>query len=97
MPMTTKYEHRLSWEVPNTHVVNEVERRYGRDAWKTYEWLTLVDESDWHTVVVEFKGDVRMDQYETLKQWATTMEQPIRNVHLERRVINIAEWQNYDD
>lgn len=37
----------------------------------------------WHTTEVEHNGDAdRLDQYETLKGWAETGEQLIRNVQL---------------
>lgn len=74
-------EYRLSWEMPSPHQAEAAEARYGRDmshlGW-TDDWF-----STWHRV--ETRPADPWDQYHTLKRWAATREQPIRNVVLEQR------------
>lgn len=81
--MESVFEYRLSWEMPaDVHLIAGIEQRYGRGIWPTYDWDTL---GEWKRTEVVFH-DNRFDQYNQLKRWAATREQPIRNVVLERRV-----------
>lgn len=81
----TVTEYRLSWESPDPWKCAAVEDAYGKRIWPSYDWDSL---GDWHrTEVVFLYRDDRMGQYHTLKQWAETREQPIRNVRLEKRQV----------
>lgn len=76
-------EYRLTWEMPaDVHLVTRIQETHGRGVWPTYDWDTL---GEWTTIEVVFTGDARMGQYNTLRNWAATREQPIRNVKLEKR------------
>lgn len=87
------HEYRLSWDMPDITRVAEVEERYGKDVWSVLEWDDL-DLGRWHEVVVLFTGETRMDQYNRLKIWAETKEQPIRNVRLQSRDLSVRPpWQ----
>lgn len=89
----TRVEYRLSWESPDTWQVASIEHMEGRAVWPTFDWDKL---RDWHrTEVVFLEGSDRMGQYHTLKKWAETREQPIRNVVLERREIPVEDegWE----
>lgn len=64
-----------------------MEYTHGKGVWPRLteaEWDAL---PDWHRTTVVFVGNERMRQYHTLKRWAETHEQPIRNVTLEKREI----------
>lgn len=91
-------EYRLSWELPlNSWHISEIEKRLGRDIWPTYDWDTL---GEWDRVEVVWKeGEEKdhLDQHATLKQWAETREQPIRNVKLEWRPIDVGDWEPVND
>jgi hypothetical protein len=93
-PMTERMmEYRLSWEMPIDHwKISEIETIHGRDVWPKYDWDTL----EWHQQEVVWRdgneGD-HFDQHATLKQWAETREQPIRNVKLEWRPIDVGNWE----
>ena len=81
---------RLSWESINPHVAAAYEAEYGQGIWQRLDWALLNEQ--WHTTEVEFTGDERIGQYRTLKRWAETGEQPIRNVVLERGTASVVEW-----
>lgn len=83
--MSTVVEYRLSWESPKDfHLIAAIEDRYGKNVWPNYDWETL---GEWLRTEVVFIGNDRFDQYHTLKRWAETREQPIRDVLLEKREI----------
>ena len=83
--MTTVVEYRLSWEMPTDHwLIAAIEAEHGKDVWPTYDWDSL---GEWKTTTAVFHDGARMDQYNTLKRWAATREQPIRNVVLEQREV----------
>lgn len=87
--MSENVEYRLSWEMPADHwLIAGIEERYGKSVWPTYDWDAL---GEWTRIEVVFRGDERMGQYHTLKRWAETREQPIRDVRLERREARPAE------
>jgi vancomycin resistance protein YoaR len=73
-------EYRLSWESPSPHECAVIEAQYGHDVWPTYNWESIFS---WHRT--EKITDDASAQYNTLKAWAKTREQPIRNVRLEQR------------
>lgn len=87
-------EYRLSWEMPaDNWKVAEIEQRQGRDIWPTYDWDTL---GEWEQIEVVWKDteeNDRLDQHAQLKRWAETREQPIRNVKLEWRPIDLGNWE----
>jgi hypothetical protein len=87
-------EYRLSWEMPiDSWKLTAIERRYGRDVWPAYDWDTL---GEWEQTEVVWKADEendRLDQHATLKKWAETRSQPIRNVKLEWRPIDLGNWE----
>lgn len=88
-------EYRLSWASPDAWACAEVERLHGKSHWPRMteaEWDAL---PGWHRTEVVFTDDERMGQYHTLLGWATTREQPIRNVTLERREVIAADegWE----
>jgi hypothetical protein len=79
-------EYRVSWEMPPpTVVAYDYEDVYGRDVWKRLtprQWGSL----PWRTSEnITDNHDDAHDQYATLKGWAETHEQPIRNVTIEER------------
>ena len=77
------FEYRLSWEMPADHwLVAGIEQQHGKNVWPRWDWDTL---GEWRRTEVVFRGDERLDQYNQLRRWAETREQPIRNVRLERR------------
>lgn len=80
----TDTEYRLSWESPPSHFCALMEQQYGKDCWPRVDWSDW-PQIEWHVTSVVFVGNERMGQYNTLKQWAETKEQPIRNVTLEKR------------
>jgi len=76
-------QYRLSWESPtDSWLIASIENRFGKAVWRRYDWDKL---GEWHRTEVVFTGAERMDQYNTLRRWADTREQPIRNVLLECR------------
>ncbi len=56
-----------------------VEAEHGSNCWARIDWSSL----EFHKSSVVFSGDDRLDQYNQLKAWAESREQPIRNVVLE--------------
>jgi hypothetical protein len=83
--MAEHTEYRLSWEMPDMFTAADLEARFGRDLrghLSDEEWDAL----PWKAPTVRITTDP-WDQYNGLKQWAETREQPIRNVRLERRVV----------
>lgn len=89
-------EYRLSWESPDPWACSATEDAYGKDCWPRVVWDEL---PGWHRTEVKFlEGSDRMGQYETLKRWAETREQPIRNVVLERREVDLTDegWEAVD-
>lgn len=86
-------EYRLSWEMPTDNwKVAEIEQQHGKAIWPRYDWDTL----EWRQTEVIWREGERedgLDQYETLKNWAETREQPIRNVKLEWRPIDLGNWE----
>lgn len=79
----TRTVYRLSWETPGHWTAQELDARFGRDLTGKLtdkEW----DDLDWQPPTVNITDDP-WDQYHTLKRWAETRRQPIRNVKLERR------------
>jgi hypothetical protein len=87
-------EYRLSWEMPvNAWVVDAIQQIYGKDCWPTCDWDTL---GEWRETEVIWRSDEvkdHLDQYATLKQWAEKREQPIRNVKLEWRPVDLGNWE----
>lgn len=78
---------RLSWEAIAPHRAAAIEDTLGRGCWPDLPW----DDFEWRATSVEFTGNERMGQYQTLKRWADTREQPIRNVRLERTTRTVSE------
>lgn len=81
-------EYRLSWESPSPLECDGYEQLNGKDVWQRFDWSELW--LTWHPTTVTFRsneGVDRLDQYRTLKEWADTRYQPIRNVTLEQRTI----------
>lgn len=77
-------EYRLSWQSIDSHQADRMERYHGRKVWAKLsdeEWEGL----EWQTPTVRIDGERPSDQFNTLKGWAETREQPIRNVKLEQR------------
>lgn len=79
-------QRRLTFEILDPHIVNLYEFTYGKSYWPKFDWSEF-KENQWHKTVVVFNENERMDQYETLKNWAETRTQPIRNVTLEEREV----------
>ena len=77
-------EFRISWESPNPHQVNAVEARHGKHCWPRLHpyWPSM----DWNPVerITADEKDA-WDQYETLKGWEQTHEDPVRNCRLAKR------------
>lgn len=93
--MATKtMEYRLSWDMPlDLLKVDALERQHGKDIWLTYDWDQL---GTWVTSEVRWKDGERedgFDQYNKLKEWSETKEQPIRNVKLEQRPVDEGNWE----
>lgn len=89
-------EFRLSWEMPTDHqLIAAIELRYGKTVWPRYDWDKL-ELGKWSVTEVLWRngdqGD-HLDQHATLKKWAKTREQPIRNVKLECRPVDIGDWE----
>lgn len=83
--MTRKVtEYRLSWESVDSFFCATAEQRFGRDVWQRTSWDEFIPEHQWHTTSVVFT-EGRWDQYNLVRKWADTHEQPIRNVRLEKR------------
>lgn len=82
----TGERYRLEFETIDPHQAAAMELRYGPGVWLTLsddEWKAL----SWHPVTRESSGcDGKgvFNQYATLRGWAETHEQPIRNVRLLR-------------
>lgn len=82
----TGERYRLEFESIDPHQAAAMEQRYGRDVWfglSDDEWEELA----WHPVTRESSGcDSKgvFNQYATLREWANSHEQPIRNVRLLR-------------
>lgn len=86
-------EYRLSWEMPDTRQVEIIERRYGKAVWRTLS-MGSWEQLSWRPTSREDDqfADIA-DQHAQLKLWADTHQQPIRNVLLERRPKNVAQWE----
>lgn len=78
-------EYRLTWESPHSHECAMYEDLNGRDVWRRFDWSDL--HLTWSETSVTFTGSERFGQYNTLRHWAETKEQPIRNVRLEKRQV----------
>lgn len=81
--MTTEY--RLSWESLPSHFCADVEAKSGRGIWGALtpsEWDAL----PWREPTVKVTTDP-WQQYNTLKEWSESHDQPIRNVRLEQREV----------
>lgn len=76
--------YRLEWESADPDLVDEMERREGRDVWPRlteHEWESL----PWHPVSREADTPLHItEQCRNLSTWAESHEQPIRNVRLLR-------------
>lgn len=83
-------EYRLTWEMPDARAVVEYEAQHGGDVWTRLPWTDDWFDS-WHAVSRVTTDP--WDQHKTLKAWAESREQPIRNVELERRDIRPDDWQ----
>lgn len=85
-PRTTSdsYEYRLSWESIDSFHAAAMDARHGRGWAKQLspeQWAAL----PWSEPTVKIDTNL-WDQYNTLRSWAETHEEAIRNVKLERRV-----------
>jgi hypothetical protein len=81
-----EHEYRLTWESIDSMQAAAMEERYGKYVWNQLlpeQWDAL----SWRepTVRVGSEGSDIHDQHRTLREWARTHDQPIRNVRLERR------------
>lgn len=88
-------QYRLTFESIDTHHAAAMEHQYGKKVWPMLtdeQWAAL----PWTPPVerISGDGDIR-GQHTTLRKWAETHEQPIRNVRLERREVPDDEsgWQ----
>lgn len=82
--------YRLSFDsIPPTEA-----QRMELDGRPISEQYDDIPESLWYRVQTEREDP--WDQYRTLKGWAETKEQPIRNVKLERR-IDEPQWEEVTD
>jgi len=75
-------QYRLSWESPSPIDCATVEAQYGEHIWPQFDWDGL---TSWHRV--KKITDNPWQQYNQLKVWAASREQPIRNVTLEQREV----------
>lgn len=81
----SQMERRLTFTSINPLYASDMEAKYGKGVWLACP-DDMWDGLPWSTpTVVMFVDDDRMDQYNTLKRWAETHEQPIRDVKLEER------------
>ena len=91
-------EYRLSWEMPvDSWKLVEVENQHGKSIWPTYDWDTL---GEWGPIEIIWREDGEkdhLDQYATLKQWAEERKQPIKNVKLEWRPVDLGEWEPVEE
>ena len=81
--MSENVEYRLTFESISPFQADEMEQRHGKGVWPRlaeHAWDAL----SWRKPTVKITTDP-WDQYRTLKRWADTHEQPIRNVILEQR------------
>lgn len=87
---TTDTQYRLSWESPSTIDCATVETHYGRSIWPRFDWDNL---TSWHST--SKITDNPWQQYNQLKAWAESREQPIRNVKLEQRQVPLPDegWE----
>lgn len=89
-------EYKLTWEMPDSMIVDAIERLNGRDCWQRLDWDNL--NLNWHTTTVVWNDsdpeNHRMDQYHTLRDWAYRKTQPIRNVKLSKREITPGKWHD---
>lgn len=89
--MSAEIERRMSWRSVSPFYADSMEVICGRDIWQRLtqsEWDALPWQDKPTSVI--FTGDDRMDQYQTLRRWAETHEQPVRDVRLDER--QPAEW-----
>lgn len=80
-------QYRLQWRTIPSIVAAEMEDRYGRNVWKSLTdamWEALPWAEKPTSVVFT---DGRFDQYTTLRRWADSHDQPIRDVVLEQREV----------
>lgn len=75
-------QYRLAWESPSLIDCETAEAQYGEHVWPRFDWDSL---TSWHRT--EKITDNPWQQYNQLKAWAESREQPIRNVTLERRPV----------
>ncbi len=85
-------EWRLSWEMADPHWCANTVAEHGKgvyktipdDAWDNLPWCPPI------VKVVQTWPEIK-NQYETLRRWAETHEQPVRNVKLESRTAG--DWE----
>ena len=83
-------EYRLSWEMPD---------RFWADGYRNVtDYTDVWDYIPWKEPTVKISTDYNqiIGQYRMLKQWASTKQQPIRNVVLERRKYTPTDWEPYE-
>lgn len=86
--------YRVQFETIAPHQAAEAEARYGHDVWAhllAAQWESLA----WSPVISEKDSErsARL-QYDGLRDWAETHEQPIRNVQLARSTVGAWETLN---
>lgn len=72
--------YRLSFDTIDANMIDYCAFQYGEECWPLIDFKNL----RWHTVRKETTSP--FTQYDQLKRWAQSHEQPIRNVILERLV-----------
>jgi hypothetical protein len=78
--------YRLEWESIDSHQAADIELMFGKGIWPKMpegQWDAL----SWHPVSKEGTELGLRDQYQTLKKWAESHKQPIRNVRLLKAAI----------
>jgi hypothetical protein len=79
-------EYRLTWEVLDPFVCATLKDLYGKSYWTRPDIREAhTVHGKWHETSVVFRGDERMHQYRTLKEWEEKNLQPVRKVVLEQR------------
>lgn len=87
-------QYRLRFEVLDCNVAAKLHDRLGDEYWPRVQNKEMFDHLFTETEVLFFEGDdSRWGQINTLKRWAEDGTEPVRNVTIEVREVNLPEWE----